>query len=246
MRERAQQSCPALSKTPSGAEVAAFSRSASAKTTFADLPPSSSVTRFMVPAAQAIIFFPTPVEPVKATLATSGCSVRRWPTVLPGPTTTFTTPSGMPASKAMRSNSSAVSGVSSAGLRTTVVTGGERRGHLPARDGQREVPRDDEPDDAKWFAERHVHAAGDRDGVAEVPFRGSGIVAEGIRDHAHLAAGGNDRLASVFGLYLGQVLLLRLQCVGEPVQKAGPVGGLDGSPLRICGFGTGDRSVRVA
>ena len=63
---------------------------------------------------------PTAVEPVKATFATSSCSTRRWPTTLPGPTRTLTTPSGMPASRAILSNSSAVSGVSSAGFRTTV------------------------------------------------------------------------------------------------------------------------------
>ena len=39
----------------------------------------------------------------------------------PGPTTTLTTPSGTPASTAMRSKRSAVSGVSSAGLSTTVL-----------------------------------------------------------------------------------------------------------------------------
>ena len=48
MRERAQQSWPALSNTAYGADAAAFSRSASAKITFADLPPSSSVTRLIV------------------------------------------------------------------------------------------------------------------------------------------------------------------------------------------------------
>ena len=54
MRERAQQSWPALSKTAYGAAAAARSRSASAKTTFADLPPSSSVTRLIVAAAPCI------------------------------------------------------------------------------------------------------------------------------------------------------------------------------------------------
>ena len=39
----------------------------------------------------------------------------------PGSATTLTTPSGRPASSASRSNSSAVSGVSSAGLSTTVL-----------------------------------------------------------------------------------------------------------------------------
>ena len=75
----------------------------------------------MVPAAPSAIERPTSVEPVKATLATSGCSTSRCPQVRPGPTTTLTTPSGMPASSAICSKRSAVSGVSSAGLSTTVL-----------------------------------------------------------------------------------------------------------------------------
>ena len=121
MRERAQQSCPALPNTAIGADAAAASRSASAKMTFADLPPNSSVTRLIVAAAPAAIERPTSVEPVKAILATSGCSTRRWPHVRPGPTRTFTTPSGSPASRAISAKRSAVNGVSSAGLSTTVL-----------------------------------------------------------------------------------------------------------------------------
>ena len=121
MRERAQQSWPALPNTASGAAAAAASRSASANTMFADLPPSSSVTRLIVCAAPAAIARPTSVEPVNAIFATSGCSTSRAPQVEPGPATTLTTPSGIPASSAIRSNSSAVSGVSSAGLSTTVL-----------------------------------------------------------------------------------------------------------------------------
>ena len=121
MRERAQQSWPALPNTAPGAAAAAAWMSASANTTLADLPPSSSVTRLIVCAAPAAIVRPTSVEPVNATLATSGCSTSRCPQVRPGPATTLTTPSGIPAASAIRSNSSAVSGVSSAGLSTTVL-----------------------------------------------------------------------------------------------------------------------------
>ena len=94
--------------------------SASANTTLADLPPSSSVTRLIVCAAPAAIVRPTSVDPVNAIFAMSGCSTIRVPHTLPGPTTTFTTPSGRPASRTSFSNATAVSGVSSAGLRTTV------------------------------------------------------------------------------------------------------------------------------
>ena len=79
------------------------------------------MTRLIVAAAAAAIDRPTSVEPVNATFPTSGCSTIRCPHMLPGPTTTLTTPSGSPASSAIRSNSSAVSGVSSAGLSTTVL-----------------------------------------------------------------------------------------------------------------------------
>ena len=121
IRERAQQSWPALPNMAPGAAAAAAATSASANTMLADFPPSSSVTRLIVCAAPAAIRRPTSVEPVKATFATSGCSTSRAPAVEPGPTTTLTTPSGIPDSTAIRSNSSAVSGVSSAGLRTTVL-----------------------------------------------------------------------------------------------------------------------------
>ena len=121
MRLRAQQSCPALPNTADGALAAARSRSASANTTLADFPPSSKVTRLIVPDARAITSRPASVEPVKVTLATSGCSTRTVPTVVPRPTTTSSTPSGMPASRASSASRSAVSGVSSAGFTTTVL-----------------------------------------------------------------------------------------------------------------------------
>ena len=72
MRERAQQSWPALSNTPYGAVAAAFSTSASAKTMFALLPPSSRVTRLTWAAHPAMTAWPTSVEPVNTILRTSG------------------------------------------------------------------------------------------------------------------------------------------------------------------------------
>ena len=102
---------------------------------------------------------PTSVEPVNATFATSGCSTSRAPAVEPGPATTLTTPSGIPASSAIFSNSSAVSGVSSAGLSTTVLPAASAGAELPRRDRQREVPRRDQRHDAERLAERHRHAA---------------------------------------------------------------------------------------
>ena len=95
--------------------------SASAKTTLALLPPSSSVTRFTWSAQPAMICLPTSVEPVKQTLRTSGWVTNRWPTTDPWPGSTVNTPSGIPASSASSASRIAVSGVISAGLSTTVL-----------------------------------------------------------------------------------------------------------------------------
>ncbi len=110
-----------MSKTDAGAEAAAFSRSASAKTMLALLPPSSRVTRFTWSAQPTMIDLPTSVEPVKQTLRTAGWATNRCPTTEPLPGTIWKTSSGRPASRASSPSRIAVSGVSSAGLSTTVL-----------------------------------------------------------------------------------------------------------------------------
>ena len=119
MRDRAQQSWPALSKTACGAAAAARSRSASANTMLALLPPSSSVSRFTCRAQPAMICWPTSVEPVNTILRTCSWSTSRWPTTEPLPGRTWNTPSGRPASRASSPIRIAVSGVRSAGLAIT-------------------------------------------------------------------------------------------------------------------------------
>ena len=61
------------------------------------------------------------MEPVNATLSTSLWAASAAPAVSPKPVTTFTTPSGIPASAISSASRSAVSGVCSAGLSTTVL-----------------------------------------------------------------------------------------------------------------------------
>ena len=63
---------------------------------------------------------PTAVEPVNESMSTSTCSDRRAPTTDPGPVTTFSTPSGRPASWQICARRIVVPGVSSAGLTTAV------------------------------------------------------------------------------------------------------------------------------
>ena len=85
------------------------------------LPPSSRVTRLTWSAQPRITPCPTNVEPVNTTLRTAGWSTNRCPTIDPLPGMTVKTPSGMPASSASSPSRIAVSGVSSAGLSTTVL-----------------------------------------------------------------------------------------------------------------------------
>ena len=113
------QHWPWLKKIPFAAPGIAASRSASANTTFGDLPPSSSETFLRLPAAALTISLPTSVEPVNATLSTSSCAASAAP-ASPKPVTMLTTPSGSPASCSSSPRRSADSGVCSAGLSTTV------------------------------------------------------------------------------------------------------------------------------
>ena len=98
----------------------AWSIGASSKTMFAALPPSSRVTFLSVPATAFAMARPTSVEPVKATLSTSSCATSARP-VSPAPVTMLTTPAGRSACWQISANSSAVSGVVSAGFSTTVL-----------------------------------------------------------------------------------------------------------------------------
>ena len=91
----------------------------------------------------------------------------------PGPATTLSTPSGSPASRAIFSSSSAVSGVSSAGLRTTVLPAASAGATFQEAIVEREVPGRDQADDAERLAEGHVDAAGDRDRLAGEALRGA-------------------------------------------------------------------------
>ena len=86
----------------------------------AALPPSSRVARLRVPAISRAIILPTLVEPVKAILSMPGWSTIAWP-VAPAPVTMLTTPGGRSACWQICAKSSAVRGVVSAGLRTTVL-----------------------------------------------------------------------------------------------------------------------------
>ena len=169
IRDRAQQSWPALSKTPYGAVAAAFSRSASAKTMLALLPPSSRVTRFTWSAQPAMICLPTSVEPVKHDLAHErvGDEPLADDRALAGDHREHAL--GQPGLERQLAEPDRGQRGELGRLEHDRVAGGERRREAPAGDRHREVPRHDDADDAERLVEGDVDAAGDRDLPAEQP-----------------------------------------------------------------------------
>ena len=105
----------------------ALPRSASANSRLGDFPPSSKSTGLRDSAAVAMIRCAVVGPPVNDTLPTSGCRTSASPAT-PVPCTTLTTPSGRPASRATSAKSSAVKGVNSAGLMTTVLPAASEAG----------------------------------------------------------------------------------------------------------------------
>ena len=103
------------------APIVALSRSASAKTMFGLLPPSSKARGLSPGAERSVMRRAVAVEPVKAILRTSGWRTSASPAISPVPQTALTTPFGKPAA----SKSSAIvrieAAACSAGLRTTVL-----------------------------------------------------------------------------------------------------------------------------
>ena len=118
-RDPAQHTCPWLNQMPSTRPSTALSRSASSKMMNGDFPPSSREIFLWLFAVAVRIARPTSVEPVKAILSTSACFTNASP-VEPSPVTMFTTPAGNSISWQISANASAVSGVNSAGFKTTV------------------------------------------------------------------------------------------------------------------------------
>ena len=87
---------------------------------FADLPPSSWVTRFTVGAALIATCTPARVDPVKETMSMPGCEAIAAPTVGPSPFTRLKTPGGTPASCRISVKRIAFNGATSVGFSTMV------------------------------------------------------------------------------------------------------------------------------
>src|SRR5258707_1141481 len=111
----------------------------------ADLPPSSSVHALSLSAAILATSLPTTELPVKVYLSISGLAVSARP--VPGPPGTIdSTPSGRPASANISAIANTESGVSAAGLSTTVQpatsspVAGERTSMTSDDDGSTHLP----------------------------------------------------------------------------------------------------------
>ena len=116
----AQHTSPWLKKMPLMTPSMAWSIGASSKTMLAALPPSSRVSALSVPATARPISLPTAVEPVNATLSTSGCLTSARP-ISPGPVMMLTTPGRQVRLAAHVGEEQRRSGVEDAGLSTTVL-----------------------------------------------------------------------------------------------------------------------------
>ena len=134
------QTCPASSYWPAALRAAA-SRSCVGEHDERLFPPSSAVKGTMLRAAAAPICRAASGDPVNETRRTRGSETSAAPTSSPMPWTMLNTPGGNPASSTRSASTEAVTGDHSAGLRTTVLPGGQGRGALPRREHERRVPR---------------------------------------------------------------------------------------------------------
>src|SRR5450756_875585 len=120
-REDAVQRWPLVPKAPQIDPSTASSRFASSITMIGFLPPISRWTCLNVGAHASLIVCPTAVEPVNETTLTRGSLRSGMPTFEPLPVTTLKTPGVRPASSRARAKFTTESGVSVAGLMTTVL-----------------------------------------------------------------------------------------------------------------------------
>ena len=224
--------------------MAAFT-SASSKTTQAPLPPSSSSSRFMVRAAFSAMVTPTWVEPVKLTQSTSSESTSAAEEAGPLPLTRLTTPGGKPTSSRIRTSSTTASGSWGAGFTTTVLPGGQRRGHLAGHVDHGEVVRRDAGHHADRLAVDHAAddpARGQRRGLGRLGqqrrlqhlARVAGVALEAVGRDRHLHAradrGGGAGLGDDQGQQLGR---LGPDGRGRLAHEGAAVLGRPGRPARL-------------
>ena len=194
----------------------AWSSGASSNTMLAALPPSSSVSALSEPATPRPIFLPISVDPVNATLSTSGWVARCMP-ISPGPGDDV---DGAGRQVGLTDDVGEQHRRERGGrgrLEHDRVAGGERRGDLPGQHQEREVPRDDLGGDA----ERLRHPT--REGVVEL-VRPARVVPEVVRRERHVDVPALlDRLAGVHRLEDGELARAFLEDARDPEQVLRPL-----------------------
>ncbi len=153
--------------------------------------------------------------------ARSGCSARWAPATWPRPGTMLTTPGGNPTSAISSAIRSEDSGVSSAGLSTTVLPAARAGPIFQLREHQREVPRHDLADHAERLAQHVVQEAGldrhdARPGTCRPCRRSSG---RSRPSAGRRGRGVADRMAGVERLEPGELVGVALDRVGQLQQE---------------------------
>ena len=246
IRERAQQSCPALSKTPEGARAAASSTSASAKTMLALLPPSSRVTRFTCCGAAGHDGPPDLGRAGEAHLAHGGVGDEALAHHAALARQDLQDPLGQPGLEGQLPEAQRAERGQLGRLEHHRVAGGQGRGEAPAGDGHGEVPGHDHAHHAERLVERDVDAAGDRDLPTALALGRGGVVLDHVAHVAGLPAGVADHVAGVGHLEGGQLVEVGVHGGGEAAQQAGPVPRRHGAPVLEGGRRPGDGRVDLA
>ena len=176
----------------------AASRSASAKTMFGDLPPSSSVTLLQrLGGAAHDAACRSRSSPVNAILSTPGMldDAPGRPSS-PAPVTTLSTPGGRPTSCAISAERERGQRRLARRLDDDGVAARQRRRDLPRRQQQREVPRHDRGDDADRLAQRVGEVVAlDRDRLAVDLVGPAGEVLEALGGRRHVDRAATRRSA---------------------------------------------------
>src|SRR6218665_2822904 len=244
MRLRAQQACSAFSKTPQGAVAAAFSRSESANTIFADLPPSSRVTRVICVAQPSIMRLPTSVDPVNTILRTRLAGDKPL-----AHHRTFTgqhleQPLGQSCLETELRESDACQGGPLGGLQYARVARSECGCKAPRRNRHRKVPRCNNAHDAEWLSKCDIQATRNRDLPPTQSFRACRVVLEHVSNMARFPPSLAERMSRILHFQPREFFDRVIHRVCETAEQPPPIGRGNRHPFALCAGGAGNCSIR--